>query len=176
MRTQYLIKNALITLIATTMLCSCSEEKDNGVPGHDFANMFSLVDKAGNDLLDPQSPNHYNTPETIRIYRLEDGEKVLQYNPMSGSPYAFNIHAPEDTFKEKYLMSVAQSWDISEEFAVVYVEWNAEETDTIEYQRELIYNSRLKLINIWYNGQLVWSEDNPEDVANNPQRLFEIVK
>ena len=80
-------------LFVTILLSlSCSDEKDccSQIAGNNTLFEFSLVNQNGEDLLNENTQNSYNT-NNIKLYNLIDGEEILINNPNSDSPNGYSI-------------------------------------------------------------------------------------
>lgn len=130
------MKQLLILLLSLLLLSSC----DNS--GADFVNTFQtfyVVDRYGNDLLNPETANAINT-KNIKIYYLVDGEKIEyseyrhRLNPNTIS-YGFGIGKPDSIGnRNRYYIDVLLNDGARKDKAITYtyIQWSDKDTDTIQ--------------------------------------------
>ena len=141
----------------------------SGVVADDTIFQFSLLDKQGRDLLDPQTPGSLDI-NAIRLYNLINSDTVMHYRSNSDAPYGYSIFkGPDSLYHFRPFFDFSQGLEITG-----YIRWNAYDLDTLQLScRQENDNDRKRLIGIHYNGRLVWQEE----TANDPDyRYFQIVK
>ena len=157
----------IVTLIILTVFVSCSKNNDDEPQNQHSINRkveISLKNSNGEDLLDPNNPNAYKA-ENIKLYYLINGEKQEVFNPNMDYPRNFLIynHDPE------YRIRIFQNDTDNETRPITYVEWNENETDTLQAEFFKTENT-IQVIKTWFNGELKW------DGSNGQDNFFTIVK
>ena len=146
-----------ITILACLFsLYSCEEDKE----GSTFiytGQAFYMLDKDGNDLLDPNNKNAID-PSKIKIYHLIDGKKQMSFTEVT-KPWS-DPSNPTSSPQIKYynlgirLNSHGKDGSISE----TYIEWNENDVDTI-YSKIVRKRNYLLVETIKVNDS-IWSPKN----------------
>ena len=147
------------------LLLSCSDEKDCCYSGNDTLFEFSLVNQNGEDLLNENTQNSYNT-NNIKLYNLMDGEEILINYPNSDSPNGYLIFEKDglNLFRPYFNESNLEISGI--------IEWNPNKRDEISSEMVQQSENVKRLVKIKYNGEIIWDEE----TATNPGiRYFQIV-
>jgi hypothetical protein len=155
-------------LFVTILLSlSCSDEKDccSQIAGNNTLFEFSLVNQNGEDLLNENTQNSYNT-NNIKLYNLIDGEEILINNPNSDSPNGYSIFEKDglNLFRPFFKESNLEISGI--------IEWNPNKRDKISLEMVQQSENVKRLVKIKYNGEIVWNE---ETATNPDNRYFQIV-
>jgi hypothetical protein len=135
---------------------SCSKKEENGFD-LDLGLEISVVDKAGNDLLNPVSPNSFKESE-IKIYYLLDGKKVEVFYSNYDHPRNFYIYQRGNEFRIAVILNDP----------ITYIQWNNSDTDTIQCEVSRAEGS-VVCRKVWFNGELRWDNYSTE-------RFIKIVK
>lgn len=157
-----------IILLLTSLLLSCDDEKDccSQIPGNDTLYEFSIINNNGEDLLDENTQDTYNT-NSIRLYDIINGEEKLIYFQNGDYPYGYSI------IKRDILYLIRLGFNESNLKVSGIVEWNPNKRDTISLEMVQQSEHVKRLIKIKYNGDVVWDE---ETASNTDNRYFQIVK
>ncbi|SHF51366.1 hypothetical protein [Dysgonomonas macrotermitis] len=172
------MKKYIFTVLIFYIFTACSKNENGEAFNFVAGQSFYLLDKDGNDRLNPQSEMAINAKK-IRIYYLVDGERMeaIEYlhmmapNAILDNPYGFGIGAPSPISNRSYysidvgLNCKGNDGDI----LYTYIEWDENDTDTI---RSEIYrkNSVLKSTIVAFNDS-VWT---PNQLEN--RTIFTIIK
>ncbi|HEY9114927.1 MAG TPA: hypothetical protein VIN10_09500 [Bacteroidales bacterium] len=141
----------LIAIFAVITLFACNKTNDPA----DYFNLyagceFSVFNTQNEDLLDTTSANHLKASEIKLFYQI-DGENNLVFNADMQFPKGFHIFKHENEYRIGIWLNHTETTDKP----VTYIQWNENDTDTIE----VIYNRTPNSIvqnKIWLNGVLVW--------------------
>lgn len=156
---------SLLLISISFIACSNKDEDCCGIfPGDDIFT-FSVVNEDGDDLLSPLMEGTLNTSK-IKVYRIENGKRVLIHNLYSDYPNGYDMTERNGQFRMVPLIGPGgklQSTGI--------IQWNKNEEDTITLHYIQAYENIKLLVKILYNGKEVW---NNEDISD--ERYFEIVK
>ena len=161
------MKKIAYLFVTILLVLSCSDEKDccSQIAGNNTLFEFSLVNQNGEDLLDENVQDSYNT-NNIKLFNLIDGEEILINNPNSDSPNGYLI------FEKDGLNLIRLSFDESNLIVSGIIEWNSNKRDEISLEMVQQSENVKRLIKIKYNGETVWDEG----TATNPDnRYFQIV-
>ncbi len=157
----------LLIIIFLSVSCSDSEQDCCAqLPGNDTLFEFSLVNQNGEDLLDENVQDSYNT-NNIKIFDLIDGQEILFNNPNSDSPNGYQI------FEKDGLNLIRPYFDESNLIVSGIIEWNSNKRDEISLEMVQQSENIKRLIKIKYNGEIVWDE---KTASNTDIRYFQIVK
>jgi len=144
----------LIILIFAMIFLSCQEEEVS--TNIDIVIEITVIDKSGNDLLNPSVENSFKE-ESIKIYYLIDGVVEEVYYPNSDNPKGFRIYERDSIYR----MGLSPNGNKKEEFPVTYIQWNETDTDTVKGSF-LRGEGFLMCTKVWYNGVLMWEDYNTE--------------
>ncbi|MBS7256323.1 hypothetical protein [Flavobacterium branchiicola] len=151
----------ILILLAVTLLYACDKnDKDisyNAILGSNVD--FSISNAQGEDLLDPETPNHIKESE-VKLFYLINGVKKEVYNGFLTHPRNFSIHKNENE-KEYHIVIFLNDIDKSDK-TTTYIQWNEKETDTIETtffrEKGFIFTK-----DVWLNGELVFTSSFPNN-------------
>ena len=150
---------------------SCQEDNDccDGIPGNDEVFEFSILDEAGNDLLDPATEGTLNT-DNISILELKNGNYTVINNPRMDASGGYRIYA--DTSPKKMRIFPGEGF-IDGDFIVkkIILRWNDMEKDSVNMFLRKNANIQ-RLVRITYNEDEVWNSTQSEDGI----RYFQVVK
>ena len=151
----------IIVLLLILVSCSSEESKNDATYSIDFEMIVKNSD--GADLLNPNTPNTFNTPN-IKLFYLKKGILEEVYSPTADFPRNYKIYQHIDGI---YRIGIFPNDSKSENLPVTHIEWNATDTDTIK--GEFYYSENAVIIQkVWFNDELRL------DFSNG--RTFEIVK
>ena len=141
----------LILILAVFTLFACNKSNEMGKQSdlYEFLE-FSVVNSQNEDLLDTSIANHLKASDIKLFYQI-DGEIVEVYNADMQFPRNFLIFKHENEYRIRVFLNYTESSDKP----VTYIQWNENDTDTIE----VVYNrtpNSLRQNEIWLNGELVW--------------------
>jgi len=154
------MKNLLIILTAITFF-ACDKSNDMETQyayNFDVGLEFSILNLQNEDLLNPENPNHINEANIKLFYQI-NGEKQEVYNAEMDNPRGFVIFKHEN----KYRIEVGLNHSETSGNSITYIQWNDNDTDTIEVAIKRTQYSILQ-DKIWLNGILIWQRgDNTTD-------------
>lgn len=122
---------------------------------------FQVLDDEGKDMLDPKTPNHFDTSK-IRIFYLLNNVKHEFYKGHLTNSRGYMIYEPENEKASR--IAIHLNTEDKSKKTTTYVQWNEKITDTIEATFE-ITDCYIKRNKVWYNGKLIW--DTTEDEGHN---------
>lgn len=160
------MKKMTLIILLISLLLSCNNEQDCCFPGNDTLFEFSIINSNGEDLLNENTQDTYNT-NSIRLYDIIDGKENLIYFQNGDYPYGYSITKRDNLYR------ISPSFNESNLRVSGIIEWNPNKRDTISLEMVQQSKNIKRLIKIEYNGQVVWSE---ETASNTDNRYFQIVK
>jgi hypothetical protein len=145
-----------ISLLFLFLFTNCSEDDCCTVIDLQAGIEYHNLD--GDDLLNPNTTNHFSQNE-IKVYYLVDGEKKEIFRGNLDNPRMFDISSSTDANSViRYGMALSLNDLSSEEIKTTYLELNENDIDTITHT--LRNNGNNKVIDkVWYNGKLPDNED-----------------
>ena len=144
------MKKMIITLIAFAFLgCSKSEDPESQF-NLDVIMEFSVFNSEKQDLLDPETPGHFDESE-ITLFYVVDGKTIEVFNAGMDYPKNYIIYKHEN----EYRIAITLNDTKTSIEPVTYVKWNETDIDTIKtmYLRGDDYFMKYK---VWFNGNLIW--------------------
>lgn len=149
----------LILFFTLLIFISCdNQEALLAADNIDTAVEFSIVNSSSEDLLDPANPNGMDV-RNIKVFYLISGEKKEVYNGNLLNPRNFRIYKHE----KEYRIGINLNESQTAVKPVTYVQWNTNDTDTLEvtYTRK---NGSILKNTVWLNGVQIWERgDNTVD-------------
>ncbi|MBI9055997.1 MAG: hypothetical protein JEY96_19405 [Bacteroidales bacterium] len=151
-------KNFIIQLILfMVIVLSCDKEEDIMLDV-DLGVGISYIDGLGQDLLDPNNPNSYDTDQ-FKIYHYKNGEKVLFQMANLDNPKGYFVF--KEANMEYYRLAISEPNSYTEEESEEYetltlLELSSTETDTINIVIRK-GNNFLETRKVYYNNILVWA-------------------
>lgn len=157
------MKKALIILLI--VLSSCNSDNNMEETNIEAGIVFYLLDKNGNDLLDPNNQNSIDLDD-LRVYEVVNGEEIEINNPKLDGPRGFVLLEPEGIY-DKYRLALGLNITETSNPTTTIVKWNSEDIDIFkaEYNRG---NNFVICTKIWLNDEIVWDK--------NGVRFIEIIK
>jgi hypothetical protein len=148
------------SIVLVMLFSSCSENEQPQFFNVDMMAFITVVDKQGNNLLDPNQEGAYD-PNEIKIFYERNGKMEEFYEGHLDMPRNFRIDSPE--FGSNYLLALG----LDSEKTVI--QWNEAEADTIlaEIHQDALSISIQK---VFYQGQLV------HELPAMKRREFTIIK
>lgn len=141
----------IILILAVFALFACNKSNEMEEQYNLYAGLeFSVVNSQNEDLLDTTNANHLKASEIKLFYQI-DGEIVEVFDADMQFPRGFMIFKHEN----EYRIGVSLNHTESSDKPVTYIQWNENDTDTIE----VVYNRTPNSVvqnKIWLNGELVW--------------------
>jgi len=180
-----MIKNGLF--FAIIILCAFSCKKTNPGGGgvvFDLTNDIRVVNKDGQNLLDPSTQNSFKKDD-IKIYYLINGLKTEMFNKNLDAPrqfMIFQVGADVKNYANEHLVRIFSNNKgvvdkNGNEITTTYIEWNSTDTDTLVTQ---IQRSGASIFNykVWYNGIIKWDRTSMPRLEDKsfPGRFFQIIK
>lgn len=152
------MKTVLLAFLLLIAVGCNKDDDDCGCAIISLSADISIENTAGEDLLDPNSPNSYKKRD-IKTYHLINGEEKR-------AGIDDNIYQDADSI---YRYRTFVNYEGNDEFPITYIDWSETDRDTIKSE---IYrtNNQTRAIKIWYNGDLMW------DVENGGEPYFTIIK
>ena len=154
-------KTLNIMIVAFTLFgFSCGKDPQKGSVIDTYI-IISYKDSQGRNLLDPTTPNYFIN-NNIRLYRLEGGNKTVDFNTMRDAQYGYEIY--KDALSESVI-------NIGIEADTTLIQLNNDITDTIVSQIRRLYSGYTLITDkVWYNRVLMWERESQKD------RNFTIIK
>lgn len=167
------MKKLLTILLVNTLFYSCSNDSENccAIPSNSDFFHFSVLNAEGNDLLDPSTEGSLNTSK-IKIFTIENGERVEYSKPLMDSPKGYDIVKEGEVYT---IMAAIGKWDEKLE-NIGIISWNDIHEDTITLKYAKAGENLKRVVQIFYNGEEVWNEEEAgnESIVNG--RFFQIIK
>ena len=167
------MKSILLCFMALLLACNSDEDCYPGSDQYYFNALayFYILDKNGNDLLNPNTPNTLNT-ENIKIFYILDGKAVdvAQYHSDKGHKDMkyFSIRKPEGS-RLNYTFWLAFATPDKGATATTLIQWSESDTDTIKVQFSR-GDCSFAWTKFWYNGVEYSNKD------SNEVGVYEIIK
>ncbi|QDH78127.1 hypothetical protein FKX85_03370 [Echinicola soli] len=140
----------LLFFLAVTSCDKVDEPSDNTII--DTAVELAVKNEDGEDILDPSHPDAIDV-EALRLFYKVDGEVQEVYDGNLSSPR--NISHIEH--QNEYRLRISLNYTESEEKPVTYLEWNENDTDTLEAVFRYPKNGVIQE-EVWYNGDSIWND------------------
>jgi hypothetical protein len=141
----------IIIVLAVFTLFSCNKSNEVEEQFNIYAGIeFSVFNSQNEDLLDTATANHIEASE-IKLFYQVDGEIKEVFDANMQNPRNFMIYKHEN----EYRIGVSLNHTETSDKPVTYIQWNENDTDTIE----VIFNRTPNAIiqdRIWLNGNLIW--------------------
>jgi hypothetical protein len=144
----------LILIAISIIIYSCNESQQEDSYNLYVGVEFSIINSENEDLLNPESTNKIDV-DKIRIYHLINGKKTYYFKGNLDSPKGFKVYKHEN----EYRIGIALNHTETSAKPITYIEWNENDTDTIEATFKSS-NSSLIQQKIWLNGKEVWELGN----------------
>ena len=155
-----------ITILACLFsLYSCEEDKEGSTFIYTYQ-FFHMLDKDGNDLLDPNNKNAIDLSK-IKIYYFIDGKKHISFFGVT-EPW-IDPSNPSTQIKYYYLGIGLNSHGEDGSISETYIEWNENDVDTI-YSKIVRKRNYLLVETIKVNDS-IWSPKN-----ESIQDIFTFIK
>ncbi len=143
-------KLLIILIILTFFACDSNDDDKEFYMYVNISTYFSIFNVQGDDLLDPETPNHIDTSK-IKIFYVINGVK----KELTDNPKKYEVYTKEQKNMNAYSIEVIMNDSEKIKKSITYVQWNEKDTDTIEatYVRDkknVIYPKE-----VWLNGTLV---------------------
>jgi hypothetical protein len=137
---------SIVSILLVLLISSCKENEQPQFFTVDMMAFITVVDKQGNNLLDPNQEGAYD-PRDIKIFYERDGNMEEFYEARLDMPRNFRIDPPE--FDRDYIMALV----LDSEKTVI--QRNETEADTI--QAEIHDNASSVIVQkVYYMGELKW--------------------
>ncbi|QOG01920.1 hypothetical protein [Flavobacterium sp. MDT1-60] len=140
----------LFIILASTTFFACDSKDDNNVSSF-YLNTsidFSVFNADGEDLLDPETPNHLEESK-IKLFYVVNGVTKEFFEGHLDHPRNIMIYKSE----KEYIIGVGLN-HYENGKSTTYIQWNEKDTDTIEATfvrgKNFIYPK-----DVWLNGKLV---------------------
>lgn len=135
-----------------TLFMGCNESDETNIRDGDFFDLgieLIVVNSKGEDLLNPENPNHFKEKD-IKLYYVVDGQTKEVYNPDMAYPRNFKIVKATNEYRITIFLN-----DSPSQKNITYVQWNKEDTDTIEaaFRRDIGY---IVKDTVWLNGKQIY--------------------
>ena len=145
----------LFLFFALLILISCDQSDTvQSTTNVDRSVEFSVFDSQNEDLLNPENPNSLNV-SNIKLFYYINGEKQYFNDANLIESKGYRIYKHEKEYRIWVNLNDKELGDK----AITYIEWKANDVDTIEATFERTGQSFLKN-KIWLNGSQVWERGN----------------
>ncbi|RLJ76841.1 hypothetical protein [Pedobacter alluvionis] len=173
-------------LFAVMILCTIGCKKSNPSGGVlvDLTNIIRIVNKNGQNLLDPSTPGSFKKDD-IKIYYLVNGQKTEIFDSKLDAPRQFTTFRVKEDYKmypNEYMMQIySNSKGVIDqngnEIATTYIEWNNANTDVIITQLRRS-GASVSIDKVWCNGVVKWDIASTPIIEDTsfPGRFFQIIK
>jgi hypothetical protein len=177
-------KNILYFILIVLFTSSCKKSNPDGGIVIDLSSDIRVVNKQGQNLLDPATQNSLHK-ENIKTYYLIDGIKTEMYDGRLDYPRQFKIvnvgpqsmKYPNESIFEIFANPKGVPDKNGDEITTTYIEWNNADTDTLVTQIRHA-GASIFIKKVWYNGAVTWDITSTPTVEDKtfPGRFFQIVK
>lgn len=163
------------TVIFLITILSISSCRPNREPIKEAVSIDAYVDltiknNAGQDLLDPNTPNTLNT-NNIKLYNVVNGQAIEVYHGNYTYPKNYLIY----NYKDVKAIRVFVNHTDAEELPTTYIKWNDNNTDTIKchFSRGSGNDGSFILCDkVWYNSNIVFPKPENKDIG----RFISLIK
>lgn len=149
------MKKLLIILTITTFFACDSKDDDKELNSYVNTSIgFSVFNTEGEDLLDPETPNHIDTSK-MKLFYVVNGVPQEFYQANLDNPRNIVVYKKEEKQSTNaYSIGVIMNDSEQTGKSITYIQWNEKDTDTIEatYARGKTY---IYPKDVWFNGKLV---------------------
>jgi len=144
----------LILILVCILVTNCSDNNIESSTVIDTDIGLEYVNEKGEDLLNPNSENHYNE-NTLKVFYLVDGEKKEIFRSNLAYPKMFEISASKDSESIiRYGLTLFLNDLSDEKIKTTYLQLNENDTDTITHTLQQTDNYNKVIDKMWYNGNL----------------------
>jgi hypothetical protein len=141
----------ILIVLAVFALFACNKSNDMEEQFNLYAGLeFSVINSQNEDLLDTATANHIKASDIKLFYQI-NGEMKEVFDANMQNPRNFTIFKHEN----EYRIGVSLNHTETSDRPVTYIQWNENDTDTIE----VIFNRTSNAViqnKIWLNGNLIW--------------------
>lgn len=154
----------IVLLTIFTMLFGCNSDDIINQASLDTGFEFSVVDNEGNDLLNPENPNHFSH-SNIKLFYKENGRYKEVYDANLDYPRNFLIFKHETKYRIRIFLNDSENETQPE----TMIQWNENKSNIIkaEFYRT---SSLVRFNKVWLNDNLIW------DSANNSEPYYKLIK
>lgn len=165
------MKTIFICFLFIFLLIGCDSDSVEGMIVVSRGVEIEVIDKDGNDLLDPLTESE-NAIDEIRIFYLRSGkyEEIHHYeNVRNTIAYTskFELEQIDPSLWDKnaslrYRIYLEGDYDKSKAETSLVIEWNKNTCDTMRYvwPRSTKYSGYMQIVNqIYMNDKLLWTVD-----------------
>jgi hypothetical protein len=153
----------LIVLLASVTFFACSKTEGTGSTYLNTSFDFSISNAENEDLLDPETPNHYEEAD-MKLFFENDGEIQTVYVPNLDKPRRINIYEHQNEYRVSLGLNHAETSDT----LITYIQWNSIDTDTIkaifryggDADKKLYF---MEVEKVWLNDLEIWERSFEED-------------
>jgi len=140
---------SIFSILFLLIASSCNENEQPQFFNVDMMAFITVVDRQGNNLLDPNQEGAYD-PKEIKIFYERNGNMEEFYEGHLDMPRNFRIDPPE--FERDYIMALV----LDSEKTII--QWNEAEADTI--QAEIHDDGAIVIVRkVYYLGELKWDAE-----------------
>ena len=154
------MKNLLILFLIATIM-GCSKKEDLKITGFNLnvGVEFSLLNEKEEDLLNPNTPNHFELEKMKLYYKI--GDNVVEvFDENMALPRNIGLNTETNPIQlgigsySGYEGMISEENGIKTGISIAYLALNSEETDTIKTQWESKEGKYFVNRKVWYNGEL----------------------
>lgn len=153
------MKNLMISILIISFLANCTKNSDEPVGDIVNANIrYNIINEAGDDLLNSDNDGYFPFSD-MKLYYIENNQKVEVYDENMDSPRNINVISGTDLFTLKISLLYHGDEDLISEDddgkwgqSTALIELSASITDTIVYEWANS-KSNFTVSKIWYNGE-----------------------
>lgn len=157
------MKKTILVLAALTFF-GCNKSKNIRPDTLDIGMEFSVFSSQNEDLLDPATTNYFEA-SGIKLFYEINGEIKEIYDPNLDNPRNFRIYKHEN----EYRIGIALNYTETSVKPITYIQWNNNDTDTIEVVYDRNEGSPLKR-KVWLNDLEIW------DRTTNGNEYYKLIK
>ncbi len=145
----------ILLILSIFIGMACSREVVEKKIDVETQHVIILKNKAGQNLLDTNTPNHFSIDDFL-VYKLDlNGNKVIvQNNKVDfSSEWGYFI----------YLVDFGIDEFTVNNQPIVYLQLSKSTIDTIKLEYEMV-NGNTYSKKLWYNGELKWTKENDKPI------------
>ena len=141
----------LILFLAIASLFACNKSDDLSPAVYlDYSFEFLVFNSQNVDLLNPATPNHYESDD-IKLFYETDGEVLEVYNPLMDYPRNFLVFEHENEYRIRVFLNDSNASDET----ITHIQWNDDDTDIVKATFKRTKNT-VRVNKVWLNDIEIW--------------------